>query len=128
MMVQRSSRFTKGTKSNVKLFLEKFNCFIRKYAYVSKNSNKVARNKTYGNLNVGLLLGPVYTYSEIFAIFSSIFKKNTCLTDTSFSPVYTKSANQWKYDSIPHGACVMLVVNDARHHCILKHPFLSLHT
>ena len=77
MMVQRRSRFTKGTKSNVKLILEKLNCFIRKYAYVSKNSNKVARNKTYGNLNMGLLLDPVHTYSEIFAngVFSSVFKK-----------------------------------------------------
>ena len=42
----------------------------------------------------------------------------------------TRNAKQWKYDSIPHRACVMLVVNDVLHvlhHRIRKPPFSSVH-
>ena len=31
-------------------------------------------------------------------------------------PVHTKTLKRWKYDSIPHKACVILVVNDVWHH------------
>lgn len=77
-------------------------------------------------------LGPVYTYSDILenGLFSSVFQKNTCLTDRQrigivFACLF-EIVNQWKYDGIPYGACVVLVVNDAWHHCIRKHPLLSL--
>ena len=32
-------------------------------------------------------------------------------------PVHTKTLKRWKYDSIRHRACVILVVNDVWHHC-----------
>ena len=38
-----------------------------------------------------------------------------------------ENAKQWKYDSIPHRACVMPVVNDVLHHRIRKPPFSSIH-
>ena len=31
-------------------------------------------------------------------------------------PVHTKTLKRWKYDSIPHRACVIRVVNDVWHH------------
>ena len=61
---------------------------------------------------------------------SSLFKKyaSTRSIFKSFSPVHTKKLKQWKYESIPFGACVMLEVYDVWHQHIWKPPFLSVHT
>ena len=115
-------------------FWGKLYCFMRKYAYVPRNSNKIARNKTYGNLHMGLLrLRPhVFGYFGKRTFFLRFPKKNTCLTGRqSIGIVFTclfEIVNQWKYDGIPYGACVVRVVNDAWYHCIRKHPFLSVRT
>ena len=42
----------------------------------------------------------------------------------SFSPVHTKTLKRRKYYSIPHGACVMVVVYYLWHHRIRKRPSL----
>ena len=104
---------------------------MRKYAYVPRNSNKIARNKTYGNLHMGLLrLRPhVFGYFGKRTFFLR-FPKNTSLTDRQrigivFACLF-EIVNQWKYDGIPYGACVVLVVNDAWHHCIRNQRFQKI--
>ena len=54
MVVQGSIKSIKG-RNWMGRFWGKLYCFMRKYAYVPRNSNKIARNKTYGNLHMGLL-------------------------------------------------------------------------
>lgn len=39
-----------------------------------------------------------------------------------------QNAKQWKKNSIPHRACITLIVNDVLHHCIQKPPFSSIYT
>ena len=46
----------------------------------------------------------------------------------SFRSVHTKTPKRWKYDSIPNGACVILVVYDVRRYDIMvfeNHRFRS---
>ena len=119
----------KGDEIEWENFLEKLNCFMTKYVYVPRNSNKIATNKTYGNLHLGL--GPVHTY---FLRFQKK-KIRVLLTGSVFRNRFRlslRNRQSMKYDSIPYGACVVLVVNDAWHHCIRKHPsvtvFLSVRT
>ena len=67
-----------------------------------------------------LLLGPLHTYPDILEteIFFLRFQK----ISNRFCP------STWKQHSIPYGACVMLEVNDVRHHRIRKPPVSSVHT
>ena len=65
--------------------------------------------------------GAVHTYADIFLKrkFSPPFSKqkrvHTYCIWSAFARPY-KNAKQWKDDSIPHRAWVMLVVNDVLHH------------
>lgn len=79
-------------------FWGKLYCFMRKYAYVPRNSNKKARNKTYGNLHMGLLRLrlTVFGYFGKRTFFLRFPKKiRVLLTGSvleSFSPVSSKSS------------------------------------
>lgn len=79
-------------------FWGKLYCFMRKYAYVPRNSNKIARNKTYGNLHMGLLRLrlTVFGYFGKRTFFLRFPKKiRVLLTGSvleSFSPVSSKSS------------------------------------
>ena len=64
---------------------------------------------------------PIHKYPNIFE------NASTCGVFESFSPVHTKTLKRWKYDSIPHRACVMLAAYDLWHHRIQKPPFLTIH-
>ena len=63
-------------------------------------------------------------------VFSSVFQKIR-LHKWRIRIVFGRpheNAKQRKYDSIPHRACLMLVLNDVLHHRIRKPPFSSVHT
>ena len=69
------------------------------------------------NTQTGPLLGPVDTYPNIFESgdFSLPFqkkKKHPHVTYPSPSRPPIRYGKQWKYDSISHRACVMIVVSD----------------
>ena len=72
--------------------------------------------------------GAVHTYPDIFLKrrfsppFSKQIRVHTYCIRIVFARPY-KNAKQWKDDSIPHIAWVMLVVNDVLHHRVRKHPF-----
>ena len=60
-------------------------------------------------IRTSLNSGPLHTYKDIF------FKKtriHTLRIGTVLARLY-ENTSQWKYDSIPYGACVMLVLNDS---------------
>ena len=62
--------------------------------------------------------------------FPSVFKKRRVHTKCIrivFACPY-ENAKQWKYESIPHRVCVIIVVNDVLHHGIRKPTFSSVHT
>ena len=79
-------------------FWGKLYCSMRKYAYVPRNSNKIARNKTYGNLHMGLLRPRphVFGYFGKRTFFLRFPKKIPFLLTgnvlESFSPLSSKSS------------------------------------
>ena len=79
-------------------FWGKLYCFMTKHSYVPRNGNKIARNKTYGNLHMGLLRPRphVFGYFGKRTFFFRFPKKiRVLLTGSvleSFSPVSSKSS------------------------------------
>ena len=79
------------------------------------------------------ILGTLHTYLDIFenGEFFPPFSKKIRLQKWRIRIVFGRpheNAKQRKYDSIPHRACLMLVLNDVLHHRIWKPPFSSVHT
>ena len=79
------------------------------------------------------VLGTLHTYLDIFenGEFFPPFSKKIRLQKWRIRIVFGRpheNAKQRKYDSIPHIACLMLVLNDVLHHRIRKPPFSSVHT
>ena len=60
--------------------------------------------------------------TDISPPFSKQIRVHTYCIRIVFARPY-KNAEKWKDDSIPHGAWVMLLVNDVLHHRVRKHPF-----
>ena len=78
-----------------------------------------------------ILTGSVRPRQHVSGDFSQHFQKKIRIHPQRIRIVFARpyeNAKQWKYDSIPCRACVMLAVNDALHHGIRKPPFSSVHT
>ena len=68
-------------------------------------------------IRTSLNRGPLHTYPDMFenGDFFPPFSKKKRIHSKRIGTVLARpyeNANQWKYDSIPYGACVMLVVNN----------------